>query len=383
MMTNPAPTPVKVALYGMDPRSYDTMTAFLSEQCQGIAEVVDAEAADVDILDADFPTAGDILAERRAQSPNRPLILLSLERLRIENTFFVQKPVMPDALIETLTQLRPTELIPAESEPQTPPVEALETLPAELPPPAESKRQHTVAYGHFLNDLTAIDYDDPDQIELAAYDPKRFFLGFVQSAFKAVQAEGRALQLQSMWKPMFLFPETQRIWLDADDKQLRLLAGMEQSKILSSNVTLMPFDVESVIAGKADDGFQDMEAFLWKLTLWTCKGRYPQGLDMKRPVYLKHWPNFTRLMLIPEGMRIAALLAQGPRAPLDIIKLLRIRAEYVFAFVSACHSIGILAQTTRHADELVTPAAPKDSQKQSLLRKILQKLRVGSRRDTL
>jgi hypothetical protein len=189
------------------------------------------------------------------------------------------------------------------------------------------------------------------------------------------RAENRALQLQSMWKPLFIFPDRQQIWLDADEKQLRVLAGMEQSKMLSSNISLIPFDSDTVRSVKSDDKFQDMDAFLWKLTIWTSKGRFPVGLDVKRPVFLKYWPNFTRLMITPEALRIAALLAQGPRAPLDIINVLKVRAEYVFAFVSACHSLGILGQTTRRADELVAPEPPKASKKQGLLSKILSKLR--------
>ncbi len=393
-MKKTAAKPIKVALYGMEPRSQKTMEHFLKGPCRGVAIVVDESDAEIAIIDADHPTAGEILQILREKAAEQPIILLSLERLRIENTFFVQKPVNAEQFMDTLAKAKP---IKAEEQVKKEDTVVQETRQASainenIQPIAEQQNQQQAlpqkpakrrsamqsnegGYTSFLGTLPDIDFADPEQRLNAFYEPKNFFLGFVQSAYKIALAEKRALQLQSMWKPLFIFPDRQQIWLDADEKQLRVLAGMEQSKILSSNVSLIPFDAETVRSIKSADKFQDMDAFLWKLTLWTSKGRFPLGLDIKHPVYLKNWPNFTRLMITPDALRITALLAQSPRTPLDIIAELQVRPEYVFAFVSACHSQGIIGQTTRRADDLVIPEPPKTSKKQGLLGKILSKLR--------
>lgn len=399
-MINTLTPPIKLALHGMDPRSQQTMVLFLKGPCREVAVVSDENDAEIDIIDADFPTAGEILQQRREQTPERPIILLSLERVRIENTYFVQKPVTAEQMLDTLDKIKPKP--PEETEPETEPViepeptdaaasdqetDAMSSTGGETvvdtqsEPPAQKRRSamhmNEGGYTSFLGTLTGIDFNDPEQLPRASFNPKHFFLGFVDSAYKVARTEGRALQLQSMWKPLLIFPDTQQIWLDADEKQTRVLAGMEQSKLLSNNVGLIPFDGKTVRSLKSADKFQDMDAFLWKLALWTSKGRFPAGLDIKRPVFLKHWPNFTRLLMIPDVLRIAALLAQGPRAPLDIIKVLNVRPEYVFAFISACHSLGIVGQTTRRSDELVAPEAPKSVKRPRFLGKIHHKLHGG------
>lgn len=388
--------PIKVALYGMDPRSRKTMELYLKGPCRGIAVIVDEVEAEIDILDADFPTAGEVLKARAEKQVERPIILLSLERLKIENTHFLQKPVKAAELVEMLVKVRPKVVVAKVNRDHHPhPKPASTSLePSPSSPPAQNQKPaHTQeekpvkrrsamqmnegGYTGFLGTLSDVDFNDPEHLANAFFDPKRFFMGFVQSAYKVARAEGKALQLQSMWKPLIIYPGRQQVWLDADEKHLRVMAGIEQNKTLNSYVSLVPFDVNTDKNPKDEGKFQDMDAFLWKLTLWTSKGRLPQGLNINHPVFLKQWPNFTRLMITPDSMRISALLAQGPRTPMNVIEELGIRPEYVFAFIAACHAIGILDQSTRHTDELVVPEKPKVSKKPGFLGKILNKLRGG------
>ena len=80
-MKKTGPVAIKVALYGMDPRSYKTMELYLKGPCRSIAEVVAEQDAQIDIIDADFATAGEILEIRRQQTPDRPIVLLSLQQI--------------------------------------------------------------------------------------------------------------------------------------------------------------------------------------------------------------------------------------------------------------------------------------------------------------
>jgi hypothetical protein len=91
----------------------------------------------------------------------------------------------------------------------------------------------------------------------------------VLSAIKVSVHQGSAYQLNSIWKPLLIFPDTRQIWLDADDKQLRAFAGIEQNKIHTGNIGLMPIDALATAVAKDPDKFQDMDSFIWKLALWT------------------------------------------------------------------------------------------------------------------
>ena len=380
--------PVKVALFGMDTRSYKTLQLFLKGPCRGIAEVVDESLADIDILDADFAYAGEILESRRQQSPQRPIILLSLQRLAIENTHYVPKPVNSQQLTTMICQLagpkrkQPSNSVnqDAQSTAQKP---VSNSVGQDEQIPVQKTRQRRSAFEDneggfttFLGTLLDIDFSDPTQLQKASFEPKNYLLGYVLSALKVSAHQGTAQQLNSIWKPLLIFPKTRQIWLDADDKQLRAFAGIEQSKMYAGNIGLVPLDAAVVSLAENDSQkFQDMDAFVWKLALWTSKGRFPLDIDPVLPVYLKHWPNFTRLMLIPDALRMAALIIENPRSPMDIAKVLQVKPHYVFAFITACQSLGILDQARRQSDLIVMPEPPSPTKKQGLFSKILQKLR--------
>ncbi|MGR8930596.1 MAG: hypothetical protein ACU836_08135 [Gammaproteobacteria bacterium] len=384
--------PIKVALFGMDPRTLKTMELYLKGPCRGIAIVVEESEAEIDIIDADFATAGEILSTRRELNPQRPIILLSLQILKVENTHFVQKPVKAEQLTGVLSKIKSelsgstkqTRMAPGPSsvDARAPTGEPLPIDQKELDQQSDKtakKRRlfedNEGGYAVFLGTLSGIDFDDPDQLRHASFDPRKYFLSYVFSAYKVACHENRTLQLKSIWKPLVIFPDARQVWLDADDKQLRAFAGVEQNKMFASNINLGPIDGVAFKEGKQAENFQDMDVFIWKLAVWTSKGRFPQGLEPNHPVYLKYWPNFTRLLLTPEAMRIASLLLQGPRTPLDIVKVLDVKPQYVFAFISACHSLGILGRSERRVDEIIAPEPPKHSKKQGLLSKILHKLR--------
>ncbi|QPK63307.1 hypothetical protein IVG45_21315 [Methylomonas sp. LL1] len=393
--------PIKVALYGMDPRSLKTMELYLKGPCRGIAIVVNESEADVDIIDADFATAAEILENRRLKTPQRPIVLLSLQPLKIENTFFIQKPVTAEQLMAVLSKFRPVLPVakahPEQARPASTksPVSGSAVtnadgislqkakLEAALPiqhAPKVSKRRAAMennegGFTAFLGTLVDIDFNDASQLHKASFDPKSYLLGYVLSAYKVARHQSRALQLNSIWKPVLFFPESHEVWLDADDKQLRVFAGMEQNKMFASNINLTPIDARGGIDEKARNMFQDVDAFIWKLATWTSKGRFPLGLDPKAPIYLKHWPNFTRLLLTPDALRIAALLVQGPRSPLEVIQVLKVKPQYVFAFISACYSLGMLGKSERRVDETMAPEPPKPNKRHGLLSRILNKLR--------
>jgi len=389
--------PIKVALFGMDTRASKTLALYLKGPCKGIAEVVTETEAEVDIIDADFATAGEILQQRRQVSPRRPIVLLSLQSINIENTYFLQKPIKSDNLVAILNKVRgngnstadqpqaqlKTEVAPNPpiDHPQTEDNPETETESVQNQPARAHKKslvtENEGGYTAFLGLLADIDFDDPTQAYKARFNPNHYLLGQVLSARQLAYQQDQAILVNSVWKPLTIYPDTHQIEVDAQDKQLRIIAGMEQSQLFSDKNTLTPVNLRNISTKNKPEAAQNLEAFIWKLTVWTSKGRYLNGLDPNHPVHLEHWPNFTRLLLVPDAMRISALLIREDQSPNQIIHALNIKPQYVFAFLSACHSIGLLKQGEKLPEQATQTLTPPTTikKKQSLLGKILNKLR--------
>ncbi len=399
--------PLQLALYGMDERSIKTMTMYLKGPCKGKAVVVEAQEAEASLLDADHVKARVLLEQCQQNNPHQPIILLSLETVSIANTIFVKKPVQTVDLIKALEQVylqlngkrKPKTFVSAENMvkplPKTPSVTVTEQeviTVNEITPPEKKHIDNTEirkiakhrtamdltekSYSSYIGFVEGINFSDPQQVILASYNPKDYYQGYVQSACKVAKDKSKTLTLNSGWKPLILFPDTEEVWLDADEKQLRAFAGLSVRNNPLQDISLQSTDLKKIDVKSKMDNYQDIECFLWKLAAWTSKGRYPHSIDILKPVYITRWPNFTRLLITPHAMRIAALLIIQPRSALNVAKALNIKAEYVFVFLSSAHATGILGQTKRQADMLVEQNNEiKASKSKGLLSRILGRLR--------
>lgn len=402
--------PLKVALHGMSERSYKMMTMYLQGPCKGIAVVVNDNNAEIDIFDADTVNAEKLLSARLANKSHRPVIVLSLNDRNLEDILYVKKPVKTDDMLTVLSEARkmlyektkPTlsQSAPSvdknisynsqppatnnDAETSHPPVEEKQALKKYVIDSDEQKKtsKHQAAmqldekgFGAFIGNVTGIDVNDPKKFALASYNPKEYFQGYVEAAFKVSHAKGQIRQLNSGWNPLIIFPNSHEVWLDVDENQLRAFSGLAINKSIDSKMSISPLSLESSSLSRSLERFHSMDAFLWKLACWASKGRYPKTIDITQPVYLKHWPNFTRLLVTPHALRISALLIQGPRTLSNVAEVLNIKPQYVFVFISAACSLGLAGQAKRETDVLVQAPAIKPTKNQGLLSRILSKLR--------
>lgn len=397
-------SPVLIALYGMDERAKKMMAIYFQGACHEIAVVADELDAEIDLIDADFVTAKDILEKRRLKTPDRPIILLSFQDMSIEGVICVKKPLQMQVLINAIKSaismkadcpIKPIDnealsTIEATKQDQAAkPIIEKETLIEQIVAKKnidnEEKKKiskHRTAtdltergFSAYIGYVEGLDYSNAEQMKLASYNPKHFFLGYVQSAFKVAKKKGRILQLNSGWKPLIILPHSHEVWLDADDKQLRAFSGLTIKKSVGKSMSLTAVNQESSSLSNNLEQFYDMDTFIWKLAIWTSKGRYPVALDINKPIFLKQWPNFTRLVVTPHALQIAALLINEPRSILNISTVLKVKPQYVYVFVSAAFTLGLIGQSRRHADTLLIPQKISIYKSKSLLNRILGRLR--------
>ncbi len=411
---------IKVALYGMDTRASKMMTMYLSGPCKGIASVVGSSEAEIDIIDADDLNFKSLLQEIKSNAPERPSIVIALQAVSVEGAIYVKKPIESESLIQALKQIKanlgkkkrvvpPPVPVSGSKEIDKPDVKAevvaegqatdislskdlsaakvddVKILKQKTVSPNEKKKtlKHRTAidlsdevFSSYIGHVEGIDFSDKEQVLQASFNSKHYFLSYIQSALRVAKEKNRIIQLNANWKPLVIFPETHEIWLDTKDVQLRAFSGilMKQWAGSGSGVSLSAADPVKVGCNDKMESFYDADMLLWKVAIWTSKGRYPSAIDIHQPVYLKQWPNFTRLLITPNALQISAVLTSGPALMMDVVEQLKIKPEYMFVFISAAHALGIVGQEQQKANKIVTTAAKKPKAR-GLLAKILGKLR--------
>ncbi len=97
---------LKISLHGMNDRMHSMMTSYLELNCKGIAFVTEEPDADAEIVDVDLAPSKNILQERLAQQPSKPIIALSLYDIPSTKAIYVKKPIKAQDLIKTINTVK-------------------------------------------------------------------------------------------------------------------------------------------------------------------------------------------------------------------------------------------------------------------------------------
>jgi hypothetical protein len=430
-MFNHRDTALRVCALGFDARSYTALQLFFRGKCGNRAVLGGDDDAEVGIIDLDSLNGAKILADQRARHPERVFILLSLHPPQESSpkAIHIKKPIQIQNMLAALDEASARLAGKSPSSTLDPPPPRADQVPkadrtsakqasrVEQAPKAdqtsakqasrvdqapvkpssrafdargEGKHASQAAtqldergFGEYIGALKDIDPSNPMEVKAAQYNPQRYLQGYLQSACKTAITRNSVVRLNTGWKPITIFPQTREIWVDADEQQLRSFCLVPVHSIsdlgfTDSEAAVMTISPLSAFIMKEDEydmsKMQRMDALIWKVALWTSAGRVPEDIDLNRPVYLRHWPNFTRLLVFPNAMRIAALLGEQPRSLLEVAETLRIRQQYVFAFFSAARALGLADQATRQSENLIAPPPAEPKKNSGLLKKILERL---------
>jgi len=373
---------------------------FLQGLCQNKGVLVSQQSAEATVIDMDFLHANDIVAREKQEYPERPIIALSLATPSDPHIIHVRKPIQAPSIMAAIDQVRENLAkggadfsAGAEFE-----AEAGGHVPVVVKREAKSLSEihrgaHATAmllderaYTSFIGAVSDIDPSDPQQVRQAHYDTQRYLQAYMQSAIKLAVSKNRILRLHCGWKPITIFPHASEVWVDADDKQLRAFCVVPIKSVSAidfggtckaSKIKVAPVDLNAETDSHDPDKFQSMDAFLWKLALWTSNGRVPKGVCLDKPVFLRHWPNLSRFIVIPHSLRIAALLVDQPKTLLEVADILQIPQQYVFSFFSATWALGLAGQAKQRMDSSVSSSSLPNPKRGGLLQKIIARLRIN------
>ncbi|MCP4994501.1 MAG: hypothetical protein GY934_12055 [Gammaproteobacteria bacterium] len=372
--------PIRLAAIGMDQRQRSALRKLFMERCDNHFVLMVEESSEICILDLDNHAGESLWEEFRERHPQRPLILVSLKSREVSDPYalFLKKPVPIERLFSAIDLLRqhpPTDEItsfPADA--FTASAEADKTAPVETRG-AKGKADDLMGKSvqqNFVSSMPDIDPDDPGQLSKIYYDPEQYLQHQVQLAMNLAVRQNKDVAIEGRWPEIKLDITNRTIHLAGNDRQLRSFCTIPVS---ASDVQL------SLIGGRKGESGQQhhteytIEAFLWKLALWASRGRLPKGTDLFQPIYLRSWPNFTRLVVTPHALAIAALWIKQPHSLIETAETLNIPQSNVFAFYSAAKAIHLAGETRRLVDTFIAPPALEESKHRGAFGRLLTHLK--------
>ncbi len=178
-------------------------------------------------------------------------------------------------------------------------------------------------------------------------------------------------------KPLVISPGATLILYKISDHLLRSLCLVP---VEATTITLKELEIEEFAKLKKhahqEKKLYPYDSFCWNMALWSSRGRLPAETDPNAPVYIRYWPNLTRLTLTPHAMRIVALWRRQPRSLFNTAEELKIPQRYVFAFYTAASSLNLAGISRRAVDFTFTPEPVQASRYRTLFLRLLNRLRA-------
>jgi hypothetical protein len=353
-------TGMRVCALGFDARSHGILESALAHRFGAALSMAGDDEADVSLIDMDCRVAAKIFKDQRLRFPDRILVLLAEKPQRefLSNTVYLLKPVATETLVEVLE--RAAAFLASKNKRLAPCLEAsgpfaIQNLRRFVSPDGDR------SFKAFFASLKVDAASQPAHIEVGRYSAWRYLQGYLQAACETALQKGSAMRMETGWKPITILPDSQEVWLDADEDELQEFCSLPIDSVPKTDPTGGPTAMSLTLAsnrvGKA--GHEPagrafpMDAVLWKAAVWAANGRLTEDVDLLGPIFMRRWPNFTRLLPIPHGLRIAAVLADYPRSLLEIIDILAIEPGHAFDFFNAARAIGIVGQSRRKSEVLM------------------------------
>ena len=383
-MTVTAKEPLRVGAIGFDERQRNALKMIFDGACRKSYCFADNHPPEAFIVDLDQVGVVDALKAQWRMHGGRPMLFLSvnapaeilIDGEKISGSY-LKKPFRIDDFVALLPALAKTARTPAAKSSS---------------PDASGQRDHRIEAGRMgetvktshvaemLNDDTMlslagsaedIDLSDPAQHEQIYYSPDRFLQGRFAAAWQRAKAAGRPMAVEGAWPRVVFFPTENIIQLSAPLRQYRPFAIVPELKGDQRETLFDP-------SIKANGDCMSYDAFLWILTLWAARGRLPYGTPLDQPIFLKWWPNFTRLDVSPSALAISALWTREPHSLAMTVDMLAIPQRWVFAFYSAAHAIGLTGVSQRAVDHMAIPNPPIPKvERRGFLGRVQGKLRMS------
>jgi hypothetical protein len=144
------------------------------------------------------------------------------------------------------------------------------------------------------------------------------------------------VEIEGLPGKMYFFPAENVFYSTFSDDFLNQLALTRFGYKELSLQTIENFELED----KGKHLSEDAETLIWKVAIWTARGRLFNGMDPEKQLQLSTKPDFSRFLTLPNCEAISDVWVGHKVSALDVVKILDVPQRVVFSFMSGAYSLG-------------------------------------------
>jgi len=371
--------PTKVRLKGFDSRSTTAFEEFFLRECVGDFQITDltSEAA-INIIDIDVCIIQHEIESMREQNPDQGIVAVSLLPRESQDSLLqcVRKPIdlksfkallyrMKKILFANRVEKEKENLANDEGKVAMPKNDSFKPLTvavsnnihnnAAVSVPKKSGRYDLEA-AKFIGKNSDVDVHNPQALMRVVYSPENRLQGAFEKAIRRAKKYAKPVELTCLNTGFIIDLSKNAIFTAVGESVIKPLCLMNIEQIESLRKIKPGYTGQRLFALAHKPQGQmlkwDLSELVWKVALWSSRGKIPRNTDINLPVYLSEWPNFSRLVCFPHAMNIAAMLINKPMRLTEVARQLNIPQRYVFGFYSAAFALGIADVSRRKVDQL-------------------------------
>ncbi|EAR60611.1 hypothetical protein [Neptuniibacter caesariensis] len=226
--------------------------------------------------------------------------------------------------------------------------EASVTEPSAVEKPSAVKEPSAVPVKKYAKELTAeqilqccgnaadVNFARPDERRSVFHNPEGSLLVVLSDAIELAQKQEQPVEVTGLPGQLFVFPENREIYSTFSDDFLNQLA------LTRFGYGELGFEEKTDFELKEKDKHlvEGVDSFVWKVAIWTARGRLIVGMDPEKTMQLTTKPDFDAFLPLPHGEEISEVWAGNSLSALDVAKILDVPQRVVFAYMCGAYSLG-------------------------------------------
>lgn len=246
--------------------------------------------------------------------------------------------VQPETVIKKADAQKPV-VAPSELAAAKIATPAPQKTPEKKPQDVRAKLSYQMVY-ECCGNAPDVNMHEPNQRRRVFFKDDSTLLTILQEVIAEGEAQKVPVEITGLPGTLAYLPEHKNFLFDFSEE---LLVPLALTRFGYQELTLkvrpdLDADRPSV-AGSAVT-VVDSDELMWKLALWTSKGRLNRSIDPEKPYRLSKKLDFDQLLAIPHATTIGSLWGRHSLSALEVVKVLKIHQRYVFSFMTAAHAVG-------------------------------------------